>query len=141
MPLSYEEDRILRSLAGREAVRDLSVRQARSFTEGDASAWIGTFVVGGELELPGGEVVRGHVALGEWFAGADRSGTTLSTGSVVDIDGVRATQQSTVLLLAGRPEGGATVESVLSVCDDLVYERGRWYFSRRRVRPSGAPGR
>ncbi len=141
MPLSYEEDRILRSLAGREAVRDLSVRQARSFAEGDVPTWIGTFVVGGELELPSGETLRGHGALGEWFSGADRSGTAVSVESVVAIDGVRGTQQGTVLLLAGRPEGGAIVESLLSVCDELVYERGRWYFSRRRVRPTVVPGR
>jgi SnoaL-like protein len=139
LTLSYEEDRILRSLAGSEAVRDLSVRQAQAFAAGDAATWIGTFVVGGELELPGGEIVRGHVALGDWFANADRSGTSVSTASVVTIDGVRGTQQSTVLRLAGRPAGGAMVESVHSVFDDVIYERGRWYFSRRRMLP-GFPG-
>jgi hypothetical protein len=141
VPLSYEEGRILRSLADREAVRDLSVRQARSFADGDVPTWIGTFVIGGELELPSGETVRGHGALGEWFAGADRSASAVSTDSVVAIDGVRGTQESTVLLLAGRPEGGAIVESLLTVCDELIYERGRWYFSRRRLRPAAVPGR
>jgi hypothetical protein len=139
LTLSYEEDRILRSLAGSEAVRDLSVRQAQAFAAGDGATWIGTFVVGGELELPGGEIVRGHVALGDWFASADRSGTAVSTASVVTIDGVRGTQQSTVLRLAGRPAGGVMVESVHSVFDNVIYERGRWYFSRRRVLP-GFPG-
>jgi len=140
LTLSYEEDRILRSLAGSEAVRDLSVRQAQAFAAGDGPTWIGTFVVGGELELPGGEIVRGHVALGDWFANADRSGTAVSTDSVVTIDGVRGTQQSTVLRLAGRPAGGAMVDSVHSVFDDVIYERGRWYFSRRRVLPGAFPG-
>jgi SnoaL-like domain len=141
LTLSYEEDRILRSLVGSEAVRNLSVRQAQAFAAGNGATWIGTFVVGGELELPGGEIVRGHVALGDWFANADRSGTAVSTGSVVTIDGVRGTQQSTVLRLAGRPEGGAIIQSLLSVVDDVVYERGRWYFSRRRVEPGVVPGR
>jgi hypothetical protein len=138
--LSYEEDRILRSLAGSEAVRELSARQAQAFAAGDGATWIGTFVVGGELELPGGEIVRGHVALGDWFANADRSGTAVSTDSVVTIDGVRGTQQSTVLRLAGRTEGGAIIESLVSVADDVVYERGRWFFSRRRVKRGAVPG-
>jgi len=138
--LSYEADRVLKALAGREAVRDLSVRQTHAFAAGDGPTWIGTFVVEGELELPGGELVRGHAALSQWFDRADRTGTDIATNSVVTIDGVHGTQQSTVLRLAGPLEGGATIASVHSVFDDVIYERGRWYFSRRRVMSGVLPG-
>jgi hypothetical protein len=137
--LSYEADRVLKALAGREAVRDLSVRQTQAFAAGDGPTWIGTFVVDGELELPGGELVRGHAALSQWFDRADRMETDIATNSVVSIDGVHGTQQSTVLRLAGPLEGGATIVSVLSVLDDVIYERGRWYFSRRRMMPGVVP--
>ena len=140
MTLSYEADRVLKALAGREAVRDLSVRQTQAFAAGDGPTWIGTFVVEGELELPGGEHVRGHAALSQWFDRADRTGAAIATNSVVTIDGVHGTQQSTVLGLAGPLEGGATIASVHSVFDDVIYERGRWYFSRRRVMSGVLPG-
>jgi hypothetical protein len=138
--LSYEADRVLKALSGREAVRDLSVRQAQAFAAGDGPTWIGTFVVEGGLELPGGEAVRGHAALVRWFDRANRTGTVVATSSVVTIDGVRGTQQSIVLRLAGPLEGGATITSLHSVFDDLIYERGRWYFDRRRVMPGVVPG-
>jgi hypothetical protein len=137
--LSFEADRVLKALAGREAVRDLSVRHTQAFAAGDGPTWIGTFVVEGELGLPGGETLRGHAALSQWFDRADRSGTDIATNSVVTIDGVHGTQQSTVLQLAGPLEGGATIASVHSVFDDVVYERGRWYFSRRRMVPGIVP--
>ena len=140
MTLSYEADRVLKALAGREAVRDLSARQTQAFAAGDGRTWIGTFVVEGELELPSGELVRGHGALSQWFDRADRTGTDIATNSVVSIDGVHGTQQSIVLRLAGPLEGGATIASVHSVFDDVIYERGRWYFSRRRMMPGVVPG-
>lgn len=135
MTLSYEADRVLKALAGREAVRDLSVRQTQAFAAAAGPTWIGTFVVEGELELPGGESLRGHGALSRWFGQADRTGTNIATNSVVTIDGVHGTQQSIVLRLSGPLGGGATIASVHSVFDDVIYERGRWYFARRRVIP------
>jgi hypothetical protein len=138
--LSYEADRVLKALSGREAVRDLAVRQTQAFAAGDGATWTGTFVVEGELELPSGELVRGHAALSQWFERADRTGTDIATNSVVSIDGVHGRQQSIVLRLAGPLEGGATIASVHSVLDDVIYERGRWYFSRRRMMPGVVPG-
>lgn len=135
---SYEEERVLRSLAAAEAVRRLSVRQHEAFRRGDLADWIGTFVVEGVLELPGADRLEGHGALSKWFgeAGGDGGPEVLSTDSVVDVDGVRGTQRSRLLLL----DAGATtpaVRGLLETEDDVAYERGRWYFARRRVRRAG----
>jgi hypothetical protein len=135
---SYEEERVLRSLAAAEAVRRLSVRQHEAFRQGDLGAWIGTFVVEGVLELPGADPLEGHGALSRWFVGVgggDRP-EVLSTDSVVDVDGVRATQRSRLLLLDTGP-APPVMRGLLETEDDVAYERGRWYFSRRRVRRTG----
>lgn len=138
---SYEEERLLRSLAATEAVRRLSVSQHDAFGRGDQAGWLGTFVVEGVLELPGTEPLHGHAALGQWFSGAAGGGVPeiLSTDSVVDIDGVRGTQRSRLLLLDG-PAAAPVVRAVLAMDDELVFERGRWYFARRRVAPARAGG-
>jgi hypothetical protein len=88
-----------------------------------------------------GELLRGHAALSQWFDRADRTGTDIATNSVVTIDGVHGTQRSVVLRLAGPLEGGAMIASVHPVFDDVVCERVRWYFCRRRVMAgiAGAP--
>lgn len=138
MGCSYEEERVLRSLAAAEAVRRLSARQHEAFREGDLADWIGTFVVEGVLELPGAGPLEGHGALSKWFAdvrGGDRP-EVLSTDSVVEVDGVRATQRSRLLLLDTGTAPPA-VRGLLETEDDVAYERGRWYFSRRRVRRTG----
>jgi hypothetical protein len=139
---SYEQERLLRSLAATEAVRRLSVCQHDAFGRGDQAGWLGTFVVEGVLELPGAEPLQGHAALGKWFAGAVGGGRVpeiLSTDSVVDIDGVRGTQHSRLLLLDGTA-AAPVVTAVLAMDDELVFERGRWYFARRRVAPARADG-
>jgi hypothetical protein len=134
MTLSYEDERTLQSLAGRAAVQDLTIRQHRAFEEGDEATWLGTFVVEGVLELPGSEPLAGHPALARWFASAPRPAHILLADSVVRIDGVHGTQQSRTLVSSaqGTP-GQISFGSVTPVDDEVIYERGRWYFARRRV--------
>ena len=126
MTLSYEDERTLQALAGRAAVQDLTIRQHRALEQGDEATWLGTFVVEGVLELPGQDPIAGHPALQRWFSTAPRPLTVLLADSVVRIDGVRGTQECRTLV-AG---------SVVPVADDVIYERGRWYFARRHVGPA-----
>ncbi|MHB1582247.1 MAG: nuclear transport factor 2 family protein [Acidimicrobiales bacterium] len=134
---------MLRSLAAADAVRRLSTRQHEAFARGDLADWIGTFVVEGVLELPGNGPLEGHAALSRFFGEAGTgagSPEVLSTDSVVEVDGVHGTQTSRLLVLdsAGSPPA---VRGVFETHDDVVYERGRWYFARRRVaRRLPAPG-
>jgi hypothetical protein len=137
MTLSYEEQRTLQSLAGRAAVQDLTVRQHRAWEQGDEPTWLGTFVVEGVLEIAGHEPISGHPALARWFATATRPGSVLLADSVVRIDGVHGTQECRTLVAApGSPPERVTIGHVVPVTDEVIYERGRWYFARRRV---GAP--
>jgi hypothetical protein len=137
MTLSYEDERTLHSLAGRAAVQDLTIRQHRALEAGDEATWLGTFVVEGVLELPGQEPMVGHPALARWFATAARPASVLLADSVVRIDGVHGTQECrTLVATAGAGQvtvDGDMVGRVVPVVDEVIYERGRWYFARRRV--------
>jgi len=137
MTLSYEDERTLQALAGRAAVQDLTIRQHRALEQGDAVTWLGTFVVEGVLELPDQDPIAGHPALQRWFATASRPATVLLADSVVRIDGVRGTQECRTLVAgAGSAAGEVHFGRVVPVADDLIYERGRWYFARRHVGPA-----
>src|SRR5271157_901241 len=125
--MTYEDQRVLASLAARAAVQDLSVRQARAFEARDLETWVGTFVVAGRLELPGAEPLQGHVALTRWFGGAERTGRVLCADSVVEIEGVHGRQRSTLVVMAPGGEG-RVVTALHDADDDVIYERGRWYF-------------
>jgi hypothetical protein len=139
MSLSYEDERTLQSVAGRAAVQDLTIRQHHAFEQGDETTWLGTFVVAGVLELPGLEPIVGHPALQRWFAATTPPAAVLLADSVVRIDGVHGTQESrTVVSSEGSRAEQITLGRVVPVLDDVIYERGRWYFARRRVQlPAG----
>jgi hypothetical protein len=138
MPLSYEEQRTLQSVAGRAAVQDLTVRQHRALEQGDETTWLGTFVIAGVLELPGQEPIAGHPALARWFATAARPASVLLADSVVRIDGVHGTQECRTLVSTTESSADrVTFGKVVPVVDDVIYERGRWYFARRRVQAPG----
>jgi hypothetical protein len=134
MTLSYEDQRTLLSMAGRAAVQDLTIRQHRALEAGDETTWLGTFVVEGVLELPGQDPIAGHAALLRWFATARRPATVLLADSVVHIDGVHGTQQCrTLVATTGSTPEQTVFGGVIPVDDEVIYERGRWYFARRRV--------
>ena len=136
MTLSYEEQRTLLSMAGRAAVQDLTIRQHRALEAGDETTWLGTFVIEGVLELPGQDPIAGHPALLRWFATARRPAAVLLADSVVNIDGVHGTKQCRTLVATTESTPDQTVfGGVVPVDDEVIYERGRWYFARRKVGP------
>jgi hypothetical protein len=58
----------------------------------------------------------------------------LLADSVVRIDGIHGTQECrTLVATADGGSGHVIVGQVVPVADDVIYERGRWYFARRRV--------
>jgi hypothetical protein len=137
--MTYEEERILGAVAARAAVADLSVRQHRAFERSDFPAWVGTFVVRGVLELPGQDPVVGHGALEAWFGTAAHGRRILMADPVVEVDGVHGTQESTLVVLGPAEDGKvSTIAEIVSASDDLIFERGRWYFARRRFAPLGS---
>lgn len=136
MPMSYQEEQTLHALAARAAVQDLTIRHYRAFVERDLPTWIGTFVVRGVLEVPGQEPIKGHPALERWFNEATPPGLILLVDSIVQVEGVHGTQQSRSLATTAESTAERMVFGPLIRFDDeVIYERGRWYFGRRRMLP------
>ena len=133
MTMPYEDKRTLQAMAGRAAVQDLTIRQRRVLETGDLTTWIRTFVVAGVLELPGHDPICGHAALQKWFASAPRPAAVHLVDSVVRIDGVRGNQESRALVATAGSPDGLRWEKAVPMVDDVIYERGRWYFERRQV--------
>ena len=133
MTMPYEDKRTLQAMAGRAAVQDLTIRQHRALETADLTTWIGTFVVAGVLVLPGRDPICGHAALQQWFASAPRPAAVHLVDSVVRIDGVRGSQESRALVSNAASPDGLPWGKAVPMVDDVIYERGRWYFARRQV--------
>jgi hypothetical protein len=134
--MTYQEEHLLMSLAGRAAIGDLTARLNRAEDAGDANAWVSGFLPEGELVAPGRDLARGHQGLLEYFQSLPSGRIHLSAESVIEVAGVNARQACHYLVLAPIPSGsGLVVETVLRQRDDLVYERGEWYVGRRELIP------
>ena len=130
MTMTYQQQRVLDSVAARGAILDLSARHNRLFSAGDVHGWIATF------RHSGATFVRGAETFTDLRAGFDgRDGQRLvSVDHEITVDGINATQRSVALLFAG-PELRAT-----GTCQDrLIYERGAWYFASRELQWDALP--
>lgn len=130
MSLSFSEARLLRSLADRAAIEDLGARQRRAFESGDEDRWLDTFVASATLAV-GGESASGHAQLRDWFRGQAHDVIVVGADAVIHADGPHATQDSRYVALRGGPPPSPIATGI--VRDELVYERGAWYFSSRVV--------
>jgi hypothetical protein len=130
--LSYSEASALHALTSRAAIADLDARHNLAFADGDVDGWVATFQHSGASWQRGAdEPARGARALREAFESfKGRSHYTLD--AVVAIDGVNAVQDCRMLVLR---EGAASldVQATGRYHDELVYERGAWYFRSRRL--------
>jgi hypothetical protein len=144
--MTYQEEQLLMSLAGRAAIADLTARLNRAQDAGDANAWISGFLPEGELLAPGRDPARGHSGLLGYFRSLPTGRVHLSVESVIEVAGVKARQDCRYLVLAAVSSGsgslgsGIAVESALRQRDDLVYERGDWYVSKREFLPLETEG-
>jgi hypothetical protein len=136
VPLTYQEEQLLMSLAGRAAVGDLTARLNRAQDAGDAAAWVSGFLPEGELLAPGRDPARGQSDLLGYFRSLPSGRVHLSVDSVIDVAGVNARQACQFVVLAAASSGsGLAVEAMLRQRDELVYERGDWYVSKRELLP------
>jgi hypothetical protein len=140
--MSYQEQTTLMTVANRLAIGDLTARYNRALETGDLETWIGTFVQEGVLRGAGGETFSGHRELAGFFRAAPPGRIRVTADAQVDVDGVHARQECRFLTLRSGTSGGAApeVEAVGRYRDELVYERGRWYFSTREVVADLSPG-
>ena len=136
MPMTYQEEHLLMSLAGRAAIGDLTARLNRAEDTGDANAWVSGFLPEAELLSPGRDPARGHSSLLGYFRSLSSGRVHLCGDSIIEVAGVTARQDCQYLVLAPASSGsGLAVEALLRQHDELVYERGEWYLTKREVLP------
>ena len=115
MTLTYQQQFVLDGLAGRAAILNLDARYNRAYSAGDLEEWIKTF------RHAGATVVRGGETFTDLRAAFDGGGKRLIT-----VDGVNATQRCVGLAFVG-----AELHASGTYTDELIYERGGWYFTSR----------
>jgi hypothetical protein len=134
--MTYQEEQLLRSLAGRAAISDLTARLNRAQDTGDANAWLSGFLPEGQLVVPGRDPVRGHSSLLAYFRSLPPGRVHLSADGVIEVSGVTGRQDVRYVILGPRSGGGGlAVEAVGQHLDELVYERGDWYVAKREMLP------
>jgi hypothetical protein len=139
--MTYQEQTTLMAVASRLAIGDLTARYNRALEMGDLETWIGTFVQEAVLLGPGGESFSGHRELMKYFRAAPPGRAPVTTDAQVEVDGVSARQECRFLVLRPGTNGaGPVVETAGRYRDTVIYERGRWYFSRRELVADLVPG-
>jgi SnoaL-like domain len=133
MAMTYQQQYILDGAVGRDAILNLTARHNRCFTEGDRNGWIATFRHSGARFRRDGE---DFTDLREAFDGGN--GRLVTVDHEITVDGVNATQRCVALLFVAG-DGGATLRSTGTYCDQLIYERGGWYFTSRELQWDSVP--
>jgi hypothetical protein len=136
MTMTYQEEQLLASANGRDAILNLNARQNRAYSSGDRDAWIGTF------RHSGASFTRDHESFSDLRAAFDGGdGQRLVTlDHEIRIDGVNAAQRCVVVLFASM-YGDTNLRATGTFRDRLVYERGGWYFTSRELEWDSVPSR
>jgi SnoaL-like domain len=124
MSMSYQQQFVLDGLAGRAAILNLDARHNQFYSAGDLAGWITTFRHAGASYERAGESFTDLTAA---FDGGNGQ-RLVTVDHEIDVDGVNATQRC-VALQFNRMELRATG----TFTDKLIYERGGWYFTSRKL--------
>ncbi len=133
----------LKWLADRTRIRDLTARYNRCFDDGDVERFASTFTEDGVMEVVGGFEVRGRAGLADMCRGVPYGIVHVTVDATVDIDGDRAVQDVTVMVLqrpkpdAAPEERRTTLERSGRYHDELVRTPDGWRFARRTVTLDG----
>ena len=133
MAMTYQQQYVLDGAAGRDAILNLTARQNRCYSEGDRTGWITTFRHSGASFIRDGQQ---FTDLGAAFDGG--TGRLVTVDHEIAVDGVNASQRCVALLFA-IGEGGTTSLRAGSYRDQLIYERGGWYFTTRELEWDSVP--
>jgi uncharacterized protein (TIGR02246 family) len=137
----------VRRLEDLEEIRQLFVDYGRHLDAGDVAAYADLFADDGEILLGPIGRAKGRAAIIELMTTVKARARTpsfhLVTNPVIRLDGDRATGE--VLWTVIRPDASGRLEVAMFGRheDELVRERGRWRFLRRRGRvhvPAALPG-
>ncbi|UMB71186.1 nuclear transport factor 2 family protein [Mycobacterium paraterrae] len=131
MAMTYQQQFVLDGAVGRDAILNLTARHNRCFTDGDRNGWIATFRHSGARFVRDGAE---FTDLREAFEGG--TGRLVTVDHEIMVDGVNATQRCVALLFE---PGGAALRATGSYTDQLIYERGGWYFTSRELQWDSVP--
>ena len=134
--MSYQEEQLLQAATARGAILDLCARQNRAYSDGDRERWVATFRHSGARYSRDGEMFEDLRAA---FDGGD--GQRLVTlDHEIKVDGVNAAHRCVAVLFAAM-YGDTTLLATGTFSDQLVYERGGWYFPSRALEWDSVPSR
>lgn len=120
----------LTTLADKIAIRELTATYNRAVDDGRVDDALQTFVPGGTLEIPGMGAM-GDEGLRALF-GSLQGNIHATTDAIVDVDGDRARQLCTLLVMVRAPEGGVVrLVTTGRYEDDLERTADGWKFVRR----------
>jgi hypothetical protein len=137
MTMSYQEQQMLQAATGRAAILNLTARHNRAYSAGDRNRWISTF------RHSGASFIRDHEVFTDLRAAFDGGdGKRLVTvDHEIDVDGVNATQRCVAVLFAVSAYGEINLMATGTYQDELIYERGGWYFTSRDLEWDLVPSR
>jgi|SRR5271170_4950715 len=136
MTMTYQEQQLLQAAAGRAAILDLNARHNRAYSDGDRSRWVATFRHSGASYTRDREVFSD---LRSAFDGGDGQ-RLVTVDHEINVDGVHAIQHCVVVLFAAM-YGDTTLRATGTYRDELIYERGGWYFTSRVLEWDSVPSR
>jgi hypothetical protein len=136
MTMTYQEQQLLQAAAARAAILDLNARHNRAYSDGDRSRWVATFRHSGASYTRDREVFSD---LRSAFDGGDGQ-RLVTVDHEINVDGVHAIQHCVVVLFAAM-YGDTTLRATGTYRDELIYERGGWYFTSRVLEWDSVPSR
>lgn len=137
MTMTYQEQYLLQAAVGRHAILDLTARHNRCYSDGDRHGWIATFRHSGAIFTRDGEA---FTDLSAAFGGGQGQ-RLVTVDHEITVDGVNATQHCVAVLFTVDGDGATTLRATGTYRDQLVYERGGWYFASRVLQWDSVPNR
>ncbi|MDT5173958.1 MAG: hypothetical protein QOG37_1209 [Mycobacterium sp.] len=136
MTMTYQEQQMLQAATGRAGILDLTARHNRAYSDGDRNAWIATFRHAGASYVRNDE---SFTDLRAAFDGGDGQ-RLVTVDNEIHVDGVNATQRCVAILFA-TANNDTALQSTGVYRDQLIYERGGWYFTSRELVWDSVPSR
>lgn len=129
MSMTYQQEQLLQAATGRAAILDLDARHNRAYSAGDRDGWIATFRHSGARFTRDGEA---FTDLRRAFDGGDGQ-RLVTVDHEIGINGVDAAQCCVAVLFTVGGHGAPALRATGIYRDELVYERGGWYFVSRTL--------
>ncbi|OBA63222.1 hypothetical protein A5647_05170 [Mycobacterium sp. 1100029.7] len=136
MTLTYQQEQFLHAASGRDAILNLNARHNRAYSDGDRDRWVTTFRHSGASFVRDGEL---FADLRSGFDGGDGQ-RLVTVDHEIAVDGVNAMQRCVALLFTSS-FGDTTLRATGTYRDELIYERGGWYFTSRNLTWDVVPSR